>query len=365
MKYKNRIGGPRGLIALCGVIACLYTVYLNSAQDSLGVVYSVSHKYSFLRQEIKAQPDEPVEIKLYRATYEAGDNNLEQMKLYNNNYKPYKTKELYTQGFRVSNADLCPDNGKHVHLLVLIVTTYNRKNYRDILRKRNELQGKSEKIKIAFLLGIPKVEEELESIMKEQEQHGDLIVNNIRDVYPNLSLKTLSGLDWTLQYCSEATFVAKLDDDVYINMHKVAGFLFPTTQNDEIRILGVTVSNTGPHYSPNVAFYVTKEQWNNGSYPTYLAGPCYILSNSAVRSLWNGATDETYFQIEDVWITGVLALQQNISREHIFSGKTNVANCTQLVETLVFWPVPLDQQLIIQQQIANCPMSYMYINSFS
>ena len=57
-------------------------------------------------------------------------------------------------GFRVSNADLCPDNGKHVHLLVLIVTTYNRKNYRDILRKRNELQGKSEKIKIAFLLGM-------------------------------------------------------------------------------------------------------------------------------------------------------------------------------------------------------------------
>ena len=63
---------------------------------------SVSHKYSFLRQEIKAQPDEPVEIKLYRATYEAGDNNLEQMKLYNNNYKPYKTKELYTQGCDLS-----------------------------------------------------------------------------------------------------------------------------------------------------------------------------------------------------------------------------------------------------------------------
>ena len=37
---------------------------------------SVSHKYSFLKQELTSQPDEPVEIKLYRANYEGEENNM-------------------------------------------------------------------------------------------------------------------------------------------------------------------------------------------------------------------------------------------------------------------------------------------------
>ena len=54
----------------------------------------------------------------------------------------------------VSNADLCPENGKLVHLLVMIITSMSRKNYRETLRKRNDLQGRADHIKIPFLLGM-------------------------------------------------------------------------------------------------------------------------------------------------------------------------------------------------------------------
>ena len=57
---------------------------------------------------------------------------------------------------------------------------------------------------------------------------------------------------------------------------------------------------------------------------------CYNVWNIHLRSLWNGATDETYFQIEDVWITGVLGKVYDKINFCLFSEPKNTWNYKQI-----------------------------------
>ena len=46
-----------------------------------------------------------------------------------------------------------------------------------------------------------------------------------QDIYYNLTLKTVMGLKWSSIYCSQAKYVMKTDDDIFVNvplLHRVA-----------------------------------------------------------------------------------------------------------------------------------------------
>ena len=41
------------------------------------------------------------------------------------------------------------------------------------------------------------------------------------DTYQNLTLKTLAGVKWAGQFCGQAEFVMKTDDDMYVDLYEV------------------------------------------------------------------------------------------------------------------------------------------------
>ena len=69
---------------------------------------------------------------------------------------------------------------------------------------RNNIWGQNQILIEPFIdLGIPKTADELDLVKAENGEFGDVIINNIKDVYPHLALKTLSALDWFNQYCRQ------------------------------------------------------------------------------------------------------------------------------------------------------------------
>ena len=46
---------------------------------------------------------------------------------------------------------------------------------------------------------IVKSKKKLFLLQEEADKYGDLIISNVEDVYENLSLKILAGLDWVLR----------------------------------------------------------------------------------------------------------------------------------------------------------------------
>ena len=58
-------------------------------------------------------------------------------------------------------------------------------------------------------------------INKESEKHGDIIQGDFLDTYHNLSFKEVMGNLWVSEFCEQAEFVVKTDDDQFVDLYEV------------------------------------------------------------------------------------------------------------------------------------------------
>ena len=59
------------------------------------------------------------------------------------------------------------------------------------------------------------------NIEKESEHFGDIIQGDFLDTYHNLSYKEIMGNLWVSEFCEQAEFVVKTDDDQFIDLYEV------------------------------------------------------------------------------------------------------------------------------------------------
>ncbi|NXO00604.1 B3GT4 galactosyltransferase, partial [Rhinopomastus cyanomelas] len=63
------------------------------------------------------------------------------------------------------------------------------------------------------------------SLAAESRRFGDLLQGPFADSYPTLVHKTLFLLRWAAARCPGASFVLKADDDVFVNLPALTGYL--------------------------------------------------------------------------------------------------------------------------------------------
>ena len=56
---------------------------------------------------------------------------------------------------------------------------------------------------------------------EESSKYGDIIQGDFLDTYHNLSYKAIMGNLWVAEFCSQAEFVVKTDDDMYVDLYEV------------------------------------------------------------------------------------------------------------------------------------------------
>lgn len=54
-------------------------------------------------------------------------------------------------------------------------------------------------------------------------------------------------------------------------------------------------------------YYISPEQFRPALYPSFNTGPAYVLTSDVVADLYRGALDDTFFKLEDVYVTGMIA----------------------------------------------------------
>ena len=74
------------------------------------------------------------------------------------------------------------------------------------------------------MLGKPDSWEEQQLLKWESEHFEDIIQGDFRDTYRNLTYKNLMGKLWVTKFCTQAEFVIKTDDDVFIDLYSVFAF---------------------------------------------------------------------------------------------------------------------------------------------
>lgn len=97
----------------------------------------------------------------------------------------------------------------------------------------------------AFVLALTENNATQNQIEEEADIFGDIIQIGISDFYRNLSHKVAGLFYWLYRNCAKVDFVAKVDDDVYVNVRYLAHFVGSYGQSNR-SMFGSAAGNLWP-----------------------------------------------------------------------------------------------------------------------
>ncbi|XP_059612799.1 beta-1,3-galactosyltransferase 5-like [Phlebotomus argentipes] len=225
-------------------------------------------------------------------------------------------EDLYVSGFAEPNAMLCPDSGDLMRVLILITSAPYHTTERQAIRESWGVVAEQPDVVLAFVIGAVQNETLEVALRHENSVHGDLIRGNFVDSYKNLTLKTLSMLEWTLTFCPSTPYLLKTDDDMFVNTKRVMQFLEDHSQDAGL-IFGKIARKSQPHRNTDSKWYLPEETFKHYMFPDFAFGPIYLLTGDTVMDLYKTALKTPFLWLEDVFLTGFVAQELGIPREDI------------------------------------------------
>jgi len=179
-------------------------------------------------------------------------------------------------------------------------------------------------IRVAFMMGQSQDREVNREVLKENTEHGDLVIGDYLDTYYNLTLKLYTAMYWVDQYCSHSPITIKTDDDIEVNIANLQQFLLTRPdireKNDISKVQDYTVNgsfychyqNTPVIRNPNSKWYVSYEEWVDENFPQFCKGAGYLFDTVVAPLLWRGASTVGFLKLEDVFFTGIVRRKYRI-----------------------------------------------------
>lgn len=228
----------------------------------------------------------------------------------------FSTHKFYEHGFSQVGLDVCPNKGEQIRLLVLITSAPDHRDARLAIRQTWGHYGTRRDTAIGFMLGRTQSAKLDGDLNAEHYMYGDLIRGNSLDSYNNLTLKTISMLEWVDTYCPLAKFVLKTDDDMFINIPKLVQFMDKHV-NDTRHIYGRLAKKWKPIRNTKSKYYVSPQQYEPKYFPDFTTGPAYLITRDVIRDLYMYALNQTYLKLEDVYTTGIVSERAGVQRQHV------------------------------------------------
>ena len=231
-------------------------------------------------------------------------------------YMYYRRQETIVNPFPyvlvTSPRTACPDG------VVLVIVVHSHPAYRDrrdAIRRTwgrygDGQQGEPRSTRLVFALGVD-ANVRAGALRVENDIYDDIIQGNFVDAYKNLTVKSLFGLKWVSEQCARVPYMLKSDDDMFISIPYLIEILQTTRPTRSI----VGPHNTGPGVQRKGRWAVSKELFPFNRYPAYKSGSGYVITVDIVRQLYETSAYVTALDIEDVYVTGILA--KIIGAKHI------------------------------------------------
>ncbi|XP_034942398.1 beta-1,3-galactosyltransferase 5-like [Chelonus insularis] len=226
------------------------------------------------------------------------------------------TRAIYQGGYDVAIPEKCPSSGKDMNLVIIVMSAPTHIEARTAIRQTWGHFGQRTDVSIVFMLGATTDMKLNKLLQYEQKLYADIIRGQFIDSYSNLTLKTVSALEWINTYCSHAKFILKTDDDMFINVPRLLSFIKKHEKDTNV-IFGRLARKWRPIRNKKSKYYVSQEQFEQKTFPDFTTGPAYLLSKDVTAKLYGAALDETYLKLEDVFITGIIAHKLGIKRVHV------------------------------------------------
>ncbi|CAL4121747.1 unnamed protein product [Meganyctiphanes norvegica] len=196
----------------------------------------------------------------------------------------------------------CDSGTDPVKLLVTVASApqhlHQRAAIRDTWGNANLLQLLQ--VKLVFLLANPYDSRVQTQVTEESRSYGDILQEDFKDSYLNLTLKTVMGLKWAHQHCPQAQFFMKTDDDMYVNLPHLLDYL---GEEKRQRWVGGCIKQRKAFLPVNAPAGMPMPQ----AHPDFVAGAGYVISGDIVAPLYSSSLRRRIIPVEDVYVTGHLA----------------------------------------------------------
>ncbi|CAH1787328.1 unnamed protein product [Owenia fusiformis] len=243
-------------------------------------------------------------------------------KTINSTNKPWRTEydkivNPHNFHYKINEEKICASK---TDIIVFIISATDHSTQRLLIRQAwaGEKTVNGFAIKVVFLMGDSGKLTINHAIQEESAIYGDIIQETFMDTYRNLTLKTIMGLKWVTNFCPDARYILKCDDDIFVNVFQLVRHLkvFEKQGRDKNLILCNIDTGNRSHVirDSSSKWYVTSEEFPGDHYPTYCDGPVYLLATNVGKALYNASLYQPLFWLEDVYTTGFLA--DKLGMEH-------------------------------------------------
>ncbi|KAM6972416.1 LOW QUALITY PROTEIN: beta-1,3-galactosyltransferase 2-like [Aplochiton taeniatus] len=136
-------------------------------------------------------------------------------------------------------------------------------------------------VRTLFLVGRPGEEEterQQELLRLESSFYRDLVQSSFLDSYRNLTIKTMVMLEWLAWRCPNASYVMKIDSDVFLNVPNLVRLLSDPATPRQNYMTGLVWWHSPVLRSPRNKFFLPEAVIAESEYPPYPLGMAYAMS---------------------------------------------------------------------------------------
>ncbi|XP_043939459.1 beta-1,3-galactosyltransferase 4 [Protopterus annectens] len=278
----------RRLVSLCRMLLCLLTLITG-----ILLLFVIFIDGNLSPTGIVSNDREMKELRIKAANLDLGTLTLQASKHY-----------------RISNHSACESTDPFI--VNFVISTPTSKHTREVIRRTWASVKRVGKYPVLtlFALGVPSNPDVLKALEKESKQYKDILLGNFVDTYYNLTLKTLMIMQWYITFCPHASFLLKVDEDVFVNTIAMVGYLASLGKNENL-YMGRIHWHAKPFRDPKSKYFVSEADYPNDAYPTYCSGTAYLLSKDMARKIYVTALETPLFVFEDVYV-GICAKKLGI-----------------------------------------------------
>ncbi|KAK3586441.1 hypothetical protein CHS0354_030696 [Potamilus streckersoni] len=228
----------------------------------------------------------------------------------------------------VLNNDKICEGANNLTYIVLVHTAtdhfYRRSVIRETWANKNILTNQS--LRVVFLLGRPQGNTKIQAAIEhESYMHKDIVQGDFSDTYHNLTHKGVLGYRWISEYCLQAKFVIKVDDDVFVNIFKLMLGTSINYHADKRKLrCYIRMNGTSPIQRKTGKWKVDDSEFKNMTYfpVTYCNGFFVFMTTDIIKELYEASKVTPFFWIDDVYIFGLLPAKVGSIRFESMEGLT-------------------------------------------
>lgn len=231
---------------------------------------------------------------------------------------PAKTINHWKYSPIINPVITCAYEHNNIDVLYIVKTSPSNFRRRRTLRDTWADRTRFPNIRTVFSIGVSHNADIQNNVKMESLKYGDILLMDYIDSYDNLTLKTISGINWAAAHCTRARFVVSVDDDMYVATDFLLQYLEDLPPDPAERLyLGFVYAIKEPYRSHDdigkarYKWVISKEEYPFSTYPIYVFGGFIVFSMRTVIDMCAAIPYTKMIKMEDVYI-GIVASRLGI-----------------------------------------------------